>query len=287
MDIKNYAFSTMYNELVFHMSSGEIAMADAVLERYVGQNTNDADAWMLYGQMLYRKGLHQPSRAIFRNYCFESNSPHVSDVLHAQNGAVVAIVDDVRKFLYIPMPKCANTTIKNYIYYGLTGENCGLAIHEKMSILNRIVHVDELTNKYNDYFKFSVVRDWRQRIMSYLHGNIERGYLRRNSFDLETFCGISTSPSINDVFSSFFEYRQYFLDFRHHTDPMSWYITHVEGLDALFSMDSLDDIRAFLEWAYRVEIPSMHEMRSETIHADIQIPSDIATFYENDEAIVV
>ncbi|NTE87884.1 sulfotransferase family 2 domain-containing protein [Agrobacterium rubi] len=260
-------------------------MADAVLERYIDQNTNDADAWMLYGQMLYRRGLSEPARAIFRNYCSKANSPHVSDVLHAKHGAVVAVVDDVRKILYIPIPKCANTTVKNYIYYGLTGESCGLMVHEKLSILNRVVFVDELTNKYNDYFKFSVIRDWKQRIVSYLQGNIERGYLRKSSFGREFFCGISTSPSIDDVHFSFFKYRQYFLDFRHHTDPMSWYIPNIEALDALFNMDSLDDVRAFLEWAYQVKIPTMHEMKSGDVQSQIKMSPDMDKFYEIDEKI--
>lgn len=285
MDLKRYAFSKMYNDLVLHMSSGQIEMADAVLEKYIRQNTNDADAWMLYGQILYRQGHYQPSRAIFRKYSVEANSPHVSDVLHAHNGTFVAVVDDVRKFLYIPIPKCANTTIKNYIYYALTGENCGLAVHEKLGILNRVVRVDELDNKYSDYFKFSVIRDWRQRIVSYLHGNIERGYLKNSSFDLEYLCGLSTTPTVNEVFSSFFVYRQCFLDFRHHTDPMSWYVPSPDRLDALFNIDAIHDVRAFFEWAYRKKIPEMHEMKSDITHHDVKMPIEVENFYQIEHAM--
>lgn len=180
-----------------------------------------------------------------------------TNLLHADVPVARAFVDDERKLLYIPIPKCASSTIKNYLSYGLTGETHKEAVHRKMLEYYRFVTPADLKTRYADYFKFAVVRDPVDRVASFYSRNVTTGAIRRSAYQVRKFRGIPTKPTAEQFVDHFEEYRRYFLGVRHHTDKQIKYIHDFlepeTGLQ-VFGMGGVQTIHAKLNEAFGKEI---------------------------------
>lgn len=182
---------------------------------------------------------------------------HTTNLIHADVPVARAFVDDERKILYIPIPKCASSTIKNYLSYGLTQETHKEAVHRKMLEYYRFVTPGDLQTRYGDYFKFAVVRDPVDRVASYYSRNITTGAIRRSGYRVRKFRGIPTMPSAEEFVEHFDKYRQYFLGVRHHTDKQIKYIHDFLGEETglqVFGMGGVPTIRGKLSEAFGQEI---------------------------------
>ena len=211
----------------------------------------------------YYVNLGQPvvARSIFRD-CYESYGRlHVTNLNYARIQATTALVDHDKKLLYIPLPKCGSSTIKNYFTFARFGKMYGEFVHFKHGEMYQIITATDLATKFRDYKKFTVVRDPISRIVSYFTSNVVNRALRREAHGCETFMGLSTTPGPRVVARHFHHYRQMFVDFRHHTDAMSGYLRDMlPHLDSVFKMSDLPQIRQLLSESYSVEIPDEKAM---------------------------
>ncbi|SMR70624.1 Sulfotransferase family protein [Aliiroseovarius halocynthiae] len=217
----------------------------------------------------------------------KGKSVHVSHYINANVDRTMALVDDDRKILYIPMPKCGSSTIKNYFTFLTIGETFGEFVHFRHQHLNRWVTSRDLQSRYKDYFKFSVVRDPISRVVSYFQKNVVGGALRRDSKGQQAAQNLVTLPGPIHCAGLFHQYRSMFIDFRHHTDPMTGYIgKNWKLLDRVYTMSEIGEVRAELSKRYGTEIDDVRAMEhQESPHSKDDVHSAFSQhreFYKDD-----
>ncbi len=181
--------------------------------------------------------------------------PSISVAIAARVGATISIVDEEKKILYTPFAKCGSSTVKNYFVFAMFGHSSRRA-HRRIGEAYRLVYFNELDTKYADYYKFAIVRDPVDRYVSYFNKNIADGSLRRESRHLDMTNGLTTAPSLSETVEQIHRYRQIFLDFRVHTDPMTlWAGSNPQSYSRMYTMGELGEIRSYLNNAYETEIP--------------------------------
>ncbi|SCB49324.1 sulfotransferase family 2 domain-containing protein [Rhizobium multihospitium] len=285
MDKKGYSFSNLYNEYDRVMRLGDIEQAYVLLEAYLKQ-LDDPNAWMIYGQILLCLGHELAAKSIFRN-CYEhAASIHIADVIHADCEATIAFVDDSRKLLYVAIPKCASTTVKNYFVRAIYSKDPYESSHDHLNNMMRVVKFREFNKKYSDYYKFTVVRPAQDRISSYFYGNILKGALKNNSWGLDALRGITTKPSLSQFLGDFFSYRKVFIDVRHHTDPINAYLPEKTSLDAIYSINQIDEVRSLIEDMYHVKLEASRLMIGAKATEDVHFSSEMVTFYERERQYI-
>lgn len=182
---------------------------------------------------------------------------HTTNLLVADIPVARAFVDHEHKIVYMPIPKNASSTIKNYISFGLSGETHKEAVHRKMLKNYRYVTPEDLATRYKDYFKFAVVRDPVDRVSSFFSRNISTGAIKRSSYGLKKFRNLPTLPSAQEFVENFDNYRRFFLGTRHHTDRQVKYFNGFLGEEVglnIFGMGGVPTIRAKLSECFGREI---------------------------------
>lgn len=218
-----------------------------------------------YGNISYLMGQFLDAEMAYLSAFFKYGDLHVANLISIGYPATVALVDDDRKILYIPIPKCASSTIKNFLSVGTSGETHGEQVHFRIGLQNTIVTPEDLTTRYAGYFKFAVVRDPIERVASYYYRNLVGSALKRDSYGRNVINGMGTEPSVDGVLRKYDGFRQYFLDFRHHTDPMAGYLAPFIGRDPelkIFTMGGVETIRKTLQDLYKKEMPELRVMAS-------------------------
>lgn len=200
------------------------------------------------------------AESIFRDAFAEANSVHISNMLFANVGATIALVDDDKKILYVPIPKCGSSTIKNLFTFARFGKNYGEVVHYRHREMYRVVPFAEFATTYRDYYKFTVVRDPIERVLSYYAMNVRSHSLRREARGREMFMGLTTDPLPLQLLRGFQGYRQMFLDFRHHTDAIAGYVRGAIGQINVLHMKDISSVRSRIEDLYRVKIEDQRSM---------------------------
>lgn len=215
----------------------------------------------MLGEYYINKGQNTIAEALLRDCFNRFGDIHISNIIFAGIDRTVALVDDNKKILYIALPKCASSTIKNYFTYAKYSATYGEFVHFKHSEMYRIVSPEDLQSRYKDYFKFTVVRDPISRLKSYFTSNISNNALRREAHGNPKFMELKTTPGPIEVAQKFYQYRQMFVDFRHHTDPMIGYLRGMlPFLNNVYNMSDLNTIRELLSNKYDVNIPDERAM---------------------------
>jgi len=285
MDRKGYFFSNLYNDYDRVMRSGDIERAQGLLEDYLKRH-DDPNAWMIYGQILLCLGHELAAKGIFRN-CYErAASIHIADVIHADCEATVAFVDDSRKILYVAIPKCASTTVKNYFVRAIYSKDPHESSHSYLNNMMRVVNFDEFDSKYSDYFRFTIVRPATDRVTSYFYGNISRGILKNNTWGIDELCGFTTNPLLGQFLEDFFSYRRVFIDVRHHTDPINAYLPKRASLDAIYSIREIDEVRSLIEDIYHVKLEAAKLMVGAEAVENVRFSSEMQSFYSQESQYI-
>lgn len=250
-------------------AAGRIKFADnspeGALELLLEEYERDPTPALLetIGDLYVTNGSKVAAQGIFKGMYLDGMPLHVTNLIYAGLPATNAIVDDNRKLLYIPIPKCGSTTVKNYFTAAMFGETYGEMVHFRHPELTRQVTAEEMATTYADYYRFTVVRDPLSRLVSYYTRNILENSLRREARQQDSFLGLPTRPGPNQYASNFFQYRSFFKDFRHHTDPICGYLEPFgDNIDRIYSMDDLGELRAHMSDLYNVEIHVEREMAS-------------------------
>ncbi len=252
--------SVAARRLLFQEQAAEPAI-ELATEFY--ERTGDKLILDLIGDFHVVAGKRLLAESIFRSLDAQGYQTHVTNLIYAGIDATVALVEDSRKMLFIPIPKCGSTSVKNYFTQALFGKFYGETVHFQHAELYRIIRPEDLTTTYRDYHKFSVIRDPISRLTSYFMHNVARGSLAREATGLATFQGLSTRPGPRQAQAEFQTYRQLFKDFRHHTDPINGFLGPFLGdLDMIYTMSDLDDLRQRIAHAYGCDIPDARAMVS-------------------------
>ena len=219
----------------------------------------------LIGEFYVNLGMPSLASAIFRECYRLYNKLHITNIIYTEMPLTVAIVDDERKILYIPIPKCASSSVKNYFTFALYQKNYGEFVHSYHLEMYKIINLSEIQTLYKDYNKFTVVRNPLERVISYFTKNIRTQALVIEAHSSEKFLGLETMPSIFNIFFKFHQYRQSFIDFRHHTDPILGYLGDFAKHLKIYRMHELNDIKELLEDTYQIKIEDKRSMVTENM----------------------
>jgi hypothetical protein len=174
------------------------------------------------------------------------------------------LVDSGYKLAYFPVRKCSSTTLHNAMALMQGGGEKGEHIHggiDQYSLIKR----SDTQGRYDDLFKFIIVRPPIDRIRSFYWGNIvKRDHLITDTNGRESFHGLSTKPTYEEFLEKFEDYRRTFVTVRNHTDALTAYA----GSDPLFFdwVGGVQDTGALLELLSErtgIELPALNEMRSD------------------------
>ncbi len=239
------------------------------------------------GDLYVTAGQRVAAESIFRRLYHEAAPLHVSNLIYAGIPATRALVDDKARQLFIPIPKCGSSTVKNYFTAAIHDQSYGELVHFKHPELYRIITPEEMRTTYRKYFRFAVVRDPLSRLVSYYITNIRGKSLVREAMSQSDFQGFPTLPGPHKFAVWFHQYRQFFKDFRHHTDPIGGYLDPFrKDLDRIYTMSELPKIRKHLSKVYRKPIDDFRTMVSkpdtETRDACAQSVRMLKDWYERD-----
>ena len=225
--------------------------------------TPDAEVLEAHGNLCAMLGEDMLADAAHAACLFRFGQLHYTNLIRLGYPGHWAVIDAARQVLYIPISKCANTTVRNYLDIAAGGRDRGTQVHRGMGLGMALVHAADLTTRYAGWLKFAVIRDPIDRLASYHGHNIAEGTLRRATFNLAEYDGLSTAPGAAQMALNHARYRRLFLDYRHHTDPMSGYLGPFVGRDPeflIFTMRGLDRLRAMIEDRYGVRLEPKRDM---------------------------
>lgn len=235
---------------------------DLATEAY--QSSRRRDLLTLLGDLYVIAGEALVAESIFRSAHSQGITQHITNLIYAGIPATVALVDESKKMLFVPIPKCASSTVKNYFSVALFGEYFGEMVHFQHPELYRIVTAEDLATTFRDYHRFAVVRDPISRLTSYFIHNIKSGSLAKEAFGRQEFMEYATRPGPRQVRKSFHAYRQLFKDFRHHTDPACGFLDPIRSeLDTIYQMSDLEELRHRIERTYGCELEDKRAMVSQ------------------------
>ncbi len=253
---------------IFYIDGALDAAIDLATEEY--ERNRDARLLQALGDLYVARGDRVVAECIFAALHHDQVPIHVTNMIYAGLPMTQALVDDDRKVLFIPLPKCGSSSVKNYFTKAIYDRTYGETVHFQHPELYRTIHPGEMTTTYAEYYKFSVVRDPLSRLVSYYMLNVRQGSLRREAFGADEVRGLPTRPTPGQFANHFHQYRQYFKDFRHHTDPMVGYLGPFQGaLDRVYRLIELDEVREFLADRYGCALTDERAMVSKE-DADIK-----------------
>ncbi len=258
---------------------------ELALENYEISTSNNM--LMLMADLYVVDGQRTVAENIFKSLHYQGVKLHVTNLIYAGIDATVALVDDKQKLLFIPIPKCGSSTVKNYFTTAIHGDYLGERVHFAYPELYRVVSTADLATKYADYYKFSVVRDPIKRVVSYFTHNVDDGSLAQEAFGVNNAFGCPTRPGPFQVRQNFERYIQIFKDFRHHTDPIGGYLNPFKGqMDKIYQMSELDELRLMLSDKYNCKLTDERAMVSKSdrdlVKKCNKVFSSLREFYEDD-----
>ena len=237
--------------------------AKAVLCSFLDEHDHPV-AWARLAWVYRVLGDPLAARAILRNVVLKLPHPHIMDVIAAKIPYSKVIVLDNLKAIYINIPKCGSSSIKDAVLLANQREMRGETSHYHVREFEKVIPFSALDGEYNGYTKFTVIRPPRDRLRSYYSKNITESHsLVKEAGGQTSFYGLDTLPSYNALLKRFLEYRNVFDDFRHHTDTTIGYL----GLEKsryshIFDVSETKAAIELLESLAGSEMPVIHNMRS-------------------------
>ena len=237
--------------------------AKAVLCSFLDEHDHPV-AWARLAWVYRVLGDPLAARAILRNVVLKLPHPHIMDIIAAKVPYTKVIVLDKIKAVYINIPKCGSSSIKDAVLLANQRELRGETSHYHVREFEKVIPFSALDGEYNGFTKFTVVRPPRDRLRSYFSKNISESHsLVKEAGGRSSFYGLDTLPSYDTLLKRFSEYRNVFDDFRHHTDTTIGYL----GLEKsrytnIFNVSETKEAIELLERLAESDMPVIHNMRS-------------------------
>lgn len=202
------------------------------------------------------------------------------------------------KIAYLPMPKCASTTMKKLFYYLQTGEETDMPHYFFPIKISSKVEPRQMSD-YEGYFRCIIIRDPVKRFMSYFFKNIisERSLFGIYGSDRYPLSGLDCLlPNINCFIDRLEDYIYSFIDTRHHTLCQSAYIGNaLADFDYVCPIEELEKMKLQLEELTETNIELPNLMRSSQSKSKSITPfynislhslSKLINFYKDDYDIL-
>ncbi len=230
------------------------------------------DVWLKLAKTYRLLGDRLAARAILRNIVLKFGEPHIMDIIAARIPHTKAIVQDNLKLVYINIPKCGSSTLKDAVLVANQRELRGETSHFHVREFEKIIPFSALDGVYAGHTKLAVIRPPRDRLRSYFTKNVvEAESLVREAKGKETFYGLSTLPSYDAIVANFSAYRNIFDDFRHHTDSIVGYLgQEKKRYTHIFDISETSQAIALLKELTGADIPVIHNMKSKNPDQHLQ-----------------
>ncbi|WP_417456256.1 sulfotransferase family 2 domain-containing protein [Kordiimonas sp.] len=222
--------------------------------------------WRFLRRILLMQGDEQAAQDLMARIIEHVKGPTPGELALAKSNrsAFTSLRD--HKILYLHIPKCGSTTVKDMLYHVLTGERGEGHSHTLVSKHAPYAFEDRtrLGQTHADWFKFLVVRDPISRLRSYYRFNLVfTNDLSKEVEGRDTYLGLKLQPSYDEFLSNLTRYRQVFRTLRAHTNG----IADIAGTDAsifdwIGPVKAMDSLRAHLSEKVGVDIPAIHNFRS-------------------------
>ena len=270
------------------LADEQAARAQAILWRFLEDRDHPA-VWLKLSRAYRLLGDPIASRAILRNVILRVGDPHIMNIIAARIPYTKVIVMDNIKVVYVNIPKCGSSSLKDTVLLANKRELRGNTSHFHVRDFEKTIPFTDLDQAYRDFKRIAVIRHPRERLRSYFAKNIdEASSLVKEAGGKPTFYTLSTRPTYNEMLAKFRQYRNVFEDFRHHTDSLVGYL----GQDRLrythvFNLKDIDQAMKLLNPGAE-EMPKIHNMASKnTDHDAYNIDAEmedklIARFYSDE-----
>jgi tetratricopeptide (TPR) repeat protein len=230
-----------------------IALLKATIDRF----PEDASVYLKLGNILAENGKTESALKNYRQAInIDPNQP--PRIYRALNLQVFRVLKFAELGLaYLPIPKCASTTLK-YIFYSLK-------FHQEYSESIEQIHnfwypyTDVLENLQNldNYFKFTVIRDPIKRLLSCYKNRIlhHKSLWLKSVRDKLENAGFKPEPDINYFVENLENYFQLSDAITHHASPQSQYIgKDLNIYDLICPIENLENLRQIISQKANLEI---------------------------------
>ncbi len=241
----------------FFVEINQVDRAIAVLKATIDRFPEDASVYLKLGNILAEKGETESALKHYRQVIeIDPNQPPIIYRALKLQAFHVLKVEELG-LAYLPIPKCASTTLK-HIFYSL---NFNQEYSETIEQIHQFwySHTDVLENLQNldNYFKFTVIRDPIKRLLSCYRNQI----LYHKSLWLKSVqgkvknAGLKWKPEINYFVENLEHYFQISDAINHHALPQSQYIGKDLGIyDLICPIENLENLRQIISQKANVEI---------------------------------
>ncbi|WP_262692302.1 sulfotransferase family protein [Kordiimonas aestuarii] len=227
--------------------------------------------WRFKKRVLLMLGDEPAAELIMRRIVDHIHMPTATELalIRSEMSSFTAL--KIHKLLYLHVPKCGSTTVKDMLYHILTGERGEGHSHSRMleQAPYRMLVRAKLPVDYADWFRFLVVRDPISRLRSYYRFNLVfTDDLSKEVGKRESFMGLRLQPTYDQFLKNLHRYRQVFPTLRAHTNPLSDIAGDDPSVyDWVGLVARMDELRAKLSEKTNTAIPAIHNFHSKNMVA--------------------
>ena len=241
----------------FFVEINQVEPAIAVLKATIDRFPEDASLNLKLGNILAKKG-ETESALKYYSQAIEidpNQPPRIYRALKLQVFRVLKFEE--LGLAYLPIPKCASTTLKQIFYSLKFNQEYSGPIEQIHQFW--YPHTDVLENLQNldGYFKFTVIRDPVKRLLS-CYKNLVLHYKIFWSKPVQgkvENAGLKQEPDINSFVENLENYFQFSDAITHHALPQNKYIGKDLGIyDLICPIENLENLRQIISQKANVEI---------------------------------
>lgn len=266
----------------------EVERALALVEKTL-QDHNHVGLWRFKKRLLIMLGEEAEAATVMKRILAFVQQPTPGELALAGAGSSAFTSLKDQKLLYLHVPKCGSTTVKDMLYHVLTGQSAAGHSHTLMrkEAPYRFLERATLPQDFADWFKFLVVRDPISRLRSYYRFNLcFTNDLAKEFGERERYLGLALQPDYDEFLKNLPRYRQVFRTLRAHTNALA----DIAGgdpsvYDWVGTVRDMADLRAALSERTGVAIPEIHNFRSKdmaTITPDAALEDQARAAYARD-----
>ncbi|MDJ0553842.1 MAG: tetratricopeptide repeat protein [Microcoleaceae cyanobacterium MO_207.B10] len=234
-----------------------VEKAIAVLKSTIDRFPEDASIYLKLGNILVKKGETEAALKYYRQAINinPNQPPRIYRALNIQAFRVLKLEE--LGLAYLPIPKCASTTLK-YVFYSLKmHKEYSQPIENIHNFWSSRSHVFQNLQSLDDYFKFTIIRDPIKRFLSCYKNRVlhhKNLWLKSVRGKLEN-AGLKSEPNINYFVENLENYLKSSDAIVHHASPQSQYLGEDLSIyDLICPIENLENLQQIIFQKANVEI---------------------------------